>query len=152
MDWPIGAGQNGNNMSTGYSDAQLDRIASDIVAESTEKHRSDRVFMDKKYVQDDWDDELFISENLYEDFLRSCQQEKTSAVTKRAWDSMSTFEQYLQDCLITLDVRMGELSAEANFNIIDQRTYLMAKETVQRSVGAIRCYLEKDERRRLIGV
>lgn len=135
-----------------YSDGQLEHIAADIVAESTEKHRTDRVFMDKKYVQDDWDDELFISEDLYEDYLRSVQQEKVSAVTKRAWTTSSTFEDYLNDCLITLSVRLEELSAEVNFNIIDHRTYSMAKETADRSIGAIRRFLEKDERRRLIGV
>lgn len=140
----------------GLSDEQIERvgrqIAVDLVSRDTADRRANRTYIDHKYALDDWDDELFISQDMYEQWLSAVQQEKSSAITRRPWNEDTEFHMWLRDALVTLDVREQELVVQRDAGDIDIRTYQVARDLVDRARGALRKFLERPERQQLIGV
>lgn len=141
-----------------YTDDEIERIGR-LVAEdkeATDRALKDAIWMADRYHRDDWDSELFVAVDLYEDWLRSVQQEKTSKITGRVWTEDTKFEDYLNDCLITLRWRIDEIRNESSLNVldynIDVRTYQAAKDITERAMEAIKKFLEKPAHLRLIGV
>ena len=110
-------------------------------------------------VPNDWDDELYIVE-LYEMYLQAVEQSRSSHVKViqftdgiQNYDRRTEFEKWLGDCLKTLQWRVDvELENERRDGHIDQRIYANAKTLAEMSMRAIRKYLEKPWRLRLIGV
>lgn len=132
-----------------YSEQELDQIVTDIKAASGYKNH---VYLDGRQVPKDWNEGAFISENLYEDFLRAVQTKRLCKATQKPYTSNSTFEEYLSDCKENLAFRKLELASERDEMIIDQRTYNNAKMVADLALEAIQHYLEQTERQRLIGV
>lgn len=127
-----------------YTEIELNEIAANIV--QTKKQVDDNlVYLQPKTVVNDWDEEKFISENLYEDYLKAVQQEYILDLT-------FTFEKWLEKALKTLAHRREELKQELLVGQIDQQTYNNAKMVADMAETAIKHYLEKSDRKRLIGV
>lgn len=136
---------------TAYSDAQLDSIAKEIVGRDTAKARENQTFFGK-YCEDNWDNELFISEECYENYLRAVQQGAKNKYTQRPYTRHGEFEDFLKDSLETLRFRLEELASEVSWNLIDHRTYNNAKMVNEMAMEAISKYLELPETARLIGI
>jgi hypothetical protein len=132
-----------------YSDVEIDAIAREVAKTGTHPNH---VYLDGVEVPIDWDDDKYISENLYEDFLRAVQTDRRNAATGEPYTKESRFEDYLRDCLNNLSLRREELKVEREKQYIDQRTYQNATMVAELAEGAIIKYLEKSDTGRLIGV
>lgn len=108
-------------------------------------------FGGRKTIVDDWDPDEFIKD-LYEQYLQSVQQDKSSKLTKVVFDENSTFESYLQECLKTLKWRKIDLKREWLEDAYDVRIYQNGKMLIEMSESAINKYLEKPFALRLISV
>lgn len=132
-----------------YSDAELDAIAAEV---SRAASHPNHVYLDGRQVPKDWDEDAFISQEMYEDFLRCVQTKRICKATGKPYTSDATFEGYLQDSLDNLKFRRHELQEERGKGDIDQRTYLNALMVAELAEEAIKKYLEKNSVQRLIGV
>lgn len=134
-----------------YSDSDIRRIESEILAKQA-RDQGAGFSIDGKLVANDWAEDTFISDNLYEDYLRAVQQGRVEKASGKQYTADTTFEEYLTDCLKTLEFRKIELSLDQTKGRIDTPTYNAAKEVAERAETAIKHYLEKSSRARLIGV
>lgn len=109
--------------------------------------------------RDDRDPELFIADECYEQFLQVIQRglqppEEIQAFLGRTihYNLMSTFEEFLRDMLDTCRWRRHELNEELARGYIDLHYRQQCLELIEWTAAAIRKYLEKPKRLRLIGV
>lgn len=134
------------------SDEKIASIVREIVTESEKKKRSNQVYVGK-HLDDDWDDDAYISD-LYEQMLQAVQQgaELKHRNGERLDVKTITFDKYLELCMETLKFRREHLQEELARGDIDQRIYGNAKMLADMAEGAIRKYQEKNSTARLIGV
>lgn len=109
--------------------------------------------------RDDRDMELFIAEECYQQYLQVVQQglqppEEIQIFLGRAirYSERTTFEEFLGDMLDTCRWRRHELDEEMARGYIDQHYKQQCLELVDWTEAALRRYLEKSKRQRLIGV
>lgn len=134
------------------SDEKISGIVQEIMADTLKKERQNQVYVGK-HLDDDWDEELYISD-LYEQMLQAVQQ--GAQLKHRNGERLDvktlTFDKYLELCMETLDIRREELKLELARGDINQRIYNNGKMLADMAEQAIRKYQEKNETARLIGV
>ena len=131
-----------------------------VTADEVEKYSGVKVIkLGQDVFRDDFDPELFIADDCYQMYLSAVQQGRCSHPDVEGvlggtvkYDRDTVFEGFLTDMLRTLWWRRGELKRERAQGHLDQPYYQECLKLVEMSEAAIKKFLEKTERQRLIGI